>query len=165
MGMTSLDKETWVKPRRRARAPTAFSCSDHLEKKKRQRLSVFFKESTPKTKLGQRSLLVKYFSDTLCHSRVRVQEEDSQTGYPTSENTSQIYFHFIQIQLPPHLQGIPCAAWGSDTQSRFMMPGLIQAVPLLSVTSLLYSKHVSITRRLRLEPNTDNRQNTRHWGV
>lgn len=50
-------------------------------------------------------------------SRVRVQEEDSQTGDPTRENASQIYFHFVQIQLPPHLQRIPRAAWGpQDTK-------------------------------------------------
>lgn len=63
MGMTSLDKETWLKPRRRARAPTAFSCSDHLEKQDRS--SDLFTHSTSKTKpverkRGQTSFLIKH---------------------------------------------------------------------------------------------------------
>lgn len=66
MGMTSLDKETWVNPRRQARAPTAFSWSDHLEKPDGS--SDLFTHSTTKIKLVENnltSILIKCLSDTV----------------------------------------------------------------------------------------------------
>lgn len=45
--------------------------------------------------------------------RVGVQQEHSQTGDPARQNSSQLIFYMIQIQLLPHLQRISSAAWES----------------------------------------------------
>lgn len=54
----------------------------------------------------------------LYYWRVWVQEENGQTGDPARQNPSQILFHFCKIQLLPHLQGIPRAAWETPADAK-----------------------------------------------
>lgn len=51
------------------------------------------------------------YRNKLHYWRVWVQQKDSQTGDPAGQNSSQVFFHMIQIQLPPYFQRIPSAAW------------------------------------------------------
>lgn len=140
MGMTSLDRETWVKPRRRARAPTAFSCSDHLGGEKQQqnkktatvgafhRFHIKNQARGEESREARRRILIKCFSDAHvyeCRRRtaklVIPRERTPLRSSSTLSKSSSLHTSRESPVLPE----------GRKTQSLHMMQQLIQAVPSL----------------------------------
>lgn len=50
--------------------------------------------------------------------RVGVQQQHGQAGDATGQNPPQVLLHLRQVQLTPHVQTVPCAAWVPNKKGR-----------------------------------------------